>query len=365
MSTRAAAWLAWSMWTLSLVLTAFSLLLLVLNLSHPKVPVFEFWAEDTLTAVGFSTVGAVIVPRVPLGNPIGWLFCAMGLVFGVLHFSAQYARYALVVAPGSLPAGQAAAWIFSWAFVPAVGLLVFLVLLFPDGRLPSRRWRWFVWLGLPLILVGTISQAFAPGLVAGVRGIYNPLGVGGLPNVGKLIQTLLFALLLVSVASLVVRWRRASGVARQQLKWFTYAATLTIIGVNLAYTISPVLGAPLWLEWVGYVLALVGLVGIPISMGIAILKYRLYEIDFIINRTLVYGAVTVVLAGIYEAIDAALHYVLVDLTHQHSLPGSIVAALVIAALFHPVRHRIQRLVDGYLPSEEHDTPGHREESYPS
>ena len=125
MSRRTATWLVWSMWTLSLALTAFSLLLLVLNLSHPKVPVFEFWAEDTLTAVSFSTVGAVIVPRVSLSNPIGWLFCVMGLLFGVLHFSAQYAGYVLVVAPGSLPAGEAAAWIFSWAFVPAVGLLAF------------------------------------------------------------------------------------------------------------------------------------------------------------------------------------------------------------------------------------------------
>jgi hypothetical protein len=170
------------MCALSLALTALSLLLPVLNLSRPDVPIFPYWEVDTLLAVGFSTVGAVIVPHLSPKNPIGWLFCATGLLFGVIHFCAQYAISALVVAPGSLPAGEAVAWILTLVYLPAVGLAVFLFLLFPDGRLPSRRWRWFVWLSLLLILVGTISQALAPGLVWGVSGIYNPLGVEGLPN---------------------------------------------------------------------------------------------------------------------------------------------------------------------------------------
>ena len=134
-------------------------------------------------------------------------------------------------------------------------------------------------------------------------------------------------------------------------------------GGLLRYVVPVVLGVQ-WLQWVGFVPMVVGIVSVPVAMGVAILKYRLYEIDIIVNRTIVYGAVTVVLAGVYQAIDATLHYVLVELLHVHSLPGSIVAALGIAALFHPVRHRIQHLVDSYLPSEESGTLG-AEKSNPS
>jgi len=141
MNHRRAAWIAWSLWALSLALTALSLLLLVLNLSHPDVPVYSFWAENVLMAVGFSTVGAVVVPRLPPENPIGWLFCAIGFIWAVLHFSGEYAIYTLLAAPGSLPGGEVAGWIYSWPWVLALGLIVFLGLLFPNGRLPSDRWR--------------------------------------------------------------------------------------------------------------------------------------------------------------------------------------------------------------------------------
>ncbi len=205
MSKRTASLLAWSICALSLALTALSLFLLVLNLSYPDVPIHPYWELNTLFAVGFSPVGAVIVPRISPKNPIGWLFCAIGLSFGVIHFSAQYARYALLAAPGTLPGGEAAAGILSSVWVPAAGLNLFLCLLFPDGQLPSRRWRWFFWLSLLLILVGTTSQAFAPGSVLGASGIYNPLGVEGLPNAFKLIETLLYSLIFVSAASLFIR----------------------------------------------------------------------------------------------------------------------------------------------------------------
>jgi hypothetical protein len=339
-SKRTASWLAWAMCALSLALTALSIFLLVLNLSdiHP------YWAIDTVVAVGFSTVGAVIAPRLSPRNPIGWLFCATGLSQGVLHFSAQYSRYALLAAPGSLPASEAAAWLFSWAWVPVVGLQVFLLLLFPNGRLPSRRWRWFFWLNLLLTLVGTIWQMFAPGLVWDIGGIYNPLGVEGLPNAAKLIQTLLFTLGCISVASLFVRLVRASGVERQQLKWFAYAGALTGSGIVLTYTISEAIGSA-WLGWVGYVLALVGLIGTPISMGIAILRYRLYGIDLIINRTLVYGLLTAMLALFYLGSVTALQYLLSLLTGQGNTLAIVVSTLAIAALFNPLRSRIQGFID--------------------
>src|SRR5215208_4262911 len=327
------------MCALSLALRALSLFLLVLNSSPPPD-----LGVNYLGAVGFSVMGAVIVPHLSPENPIGWLFCATGLLFGVTDFSIEYAIYALLVAPGSLPAGEAAAWIFSWVWVPAIGLSVFLPLVFPNGRLPSPRWRWFFWLSLLLILVGAISQMFTPGLVANLGGIYNPLGLEGLPNLWKLIQTLLYALLLVSVASLFVRRLRASGVERQQLKWFTYAATLAVIGLILTFTISELTGS-VWLGWAGYVLALVGLIGIPISMGIAILRYRLYNIDLIINRTLVYGALTAILALLYFGSVTALQYLFSLLTGQSNTLAIVASTLAIAALFIPLRKRIQSFID--------------------
>ena len=139
MSSSSATWLAWYMCALSLALTSLSLLLLVLNLFHAGVSIYYYWLETTLVAVGYSTVGAVISPRCPPNNPIGWLFCAIGLIFAATHFSSEYASYALLAQPGSLLGGEAAAWMWSWLWVPGLGLVVFLGLLFPNGRLPSAR----------------------------------------------------------------------------------------------------------------------------------------------------------------------------------------------------------------------------------
>jgi hypothetical protein len=344
MSRRAAAWVAWSMCALSLALTASSLMLLVLNMSHPDVPIHPYWTVDTLLAIGFAPVGAVIVPRISSKNPIGWLFCVIGLLWAVMHFSAQYAIYTLLAVPSSLPASQAAAWMMCWVWVPACGLIVLLLLLFPDGRLPNRRWRWFAWFSLLLIVVGTISQALAPGSVYYLRAINNPLGVEGLPNYGELIQTVNFTLIFVSAGSLFVRRLRASGVERQQLKWFTYTSTLAISGVILTYTISEALGA-LWLKWAGYAIMGVGLIGVPISMGIAISRYRLYEIDTLINRTLVYGALSATLVALYFGDIVLLQRVFVAVSGEKSTLAVVASTLLIAALFNPLRGRIQGFID--------------------
>jgi two-component system, NarL family, sensor kinase len=146
----------------SLALTALSLLLLALSLSHPDVHIFNHWLDSTLFAMGFSTVGAVIASRTPPDNPIGWLFCVVGLLFAATHFSAEYAIYTLLAAPGSqLAGGEAAAWIESWLWVLQLGSVVFVVLLFPDGRLPSRGWRWFARLSMLLVLVGILLCALS------------------------------------------------------------------------------------------------------------------------------------------------------------------------------------------------------------
>src|SRR5829696_1501349 len=247
MNHRRAAWIAWSLWALSLALTALSLLLLVLNLSHPDVPVYSFWAENVLMAVGFSTVGAVVVPRLPPENPIGWLFCAIGFLWAVIHFSGEYAIYTLLAAPGSLPAGEVAAWIYSWLWVPALGFIVFLGLLFPNGWLPSARWRWFARLSVLLTLVGAVLSAFSPGqIVLGLSPIRNPLGIEGLPNAYVPVQSLMLVLIGVAAASLLMRRLHARGVERQQIKWFTYATAVATSGAILKYIISE----PLDLVWI-------------------------------------------------------------------------------------------------------------------
>ena len=344
MSKRTAFWLAWSMCALSLALTALSLLLLGLNLSYPGVPIYLHWVEDTLIAVGFSTVGTLILPRIPPENPIGWIFCLIGLLFGVVHFSGQYAIYTVLAAPGSLPAADVATWICSWLWVPSTDLIVFLLLLFPNGRLPSSRWRWFAWLNIAIVLVGTLWVAFSPGTTERLAPIPNPLGIESLPNVYQPVQALLFAFGLVAAASLLMRLRSAGAVERQQIKWFAYTTALGFSGAILTYSVSETIGV-LWLEWASFVLLIVGVLGVPIAMGIAILRYRLYEIDLLINRTLVYGLLTATLAFFYFGSVTALQSLFSLLTGQGNTLAIVISTLAIAALFNPLRRRIQSFID--------------------
>jgi hypothetical protein len=345
MSARTAARLALSLWALSLALTVLSLWLLVLNLSHANVPVYSFWAENVLFSIGYSTVGAAIVPRIPPGNPIGWLFCAIGFLWAVLHFLGEYAIYTLLAAPGSLPAGEVASWVYSWLWVPGLGLLMFLCLLFPNGQLLSSRWRWFARLSALLTLVGAVLAAFSPGqIVLGLPAIRNPLGIEGLPNAYKPVQVLMLILIAVAVASLLMRRLYATGVERLQTKWFAYTTAVAISGAILQYIISEPLEL-VWLGRFGYALVLIGLVGIPIAMGIAVTRYRLYEIDLIINRTLVYGALTATLVALYFGDIVVLQRVFVALTGERSTLAVVASTLLIAALFNPLRKRVQALVD--------------------
>ena len=355
MSHRTAAWLAWSLWVLSLALTALSLLLLVLNLSHPDVPVYSFWAENVLFSIGYSTVGAVIVPRMPQENPIGWLFCAIGLTWAVIHFIGEYAIYTLLAEPGSLPAGELASWVYCWLWVPGLGLLVFLSLLFPNGRLLSDRWRWFARLSALLTLVGAVLAAFSPGpIVLGLPAIRNPLGIDSFPNAYKPVQVLMLVLIAISVASLLMRRLYARGVERQQTKWFTYTAAVASSGAILQYLISEPLDL-VWLGWVGQALVLIGLAGLPISMGIAITRYRLYEIDTLINRTLVYGALSATLVALYFVGIVVLQRVFVALTGEQSTLAVVASTLLIAALFTPLRRRIQGFIDMRFYRRKYDT----------
>jgi hypothetical protein len=239
----------------------------------------------------------------------------------------------------------------SWLYVPSGALLAYVTLLFPDGQLPSQRWRPIAWLVGIAAVVGTTVAALLPVPVCNVCSIENPLGIEGLESVSDLVDSLIEAfwygvLGLVAVASLFLRYRRASGVERQQIKWFAYAAAVVVLGAILAYGVYRAMGSQ-WAWWVGQSLLAVGFVGIPIAVGIAILKYHLYDIDLLINRTLVYGALTVTLALIYFGGVATVQAIFHTLTGQEKQPqlAIVVSTLVIAALFNPLRRRIQSFID--------------------
>ena len=347
MSHRTATWLAWSLGALSLALTALSLLLLAFNRSDPNTHIYEYWQVDTLVPLSFSIIGAIIASRLP-ANPLGWLFCAAACVAAVDHFSAEYALYALLAQPTSLPAGEALAWLASWAWISYTGCIALSLLLFPDGRLPSRRWRWLAWLSVFLTIAGAVWVAFSPGVIGNLESIRNPLGIEGLPSGFKLVQTIMLALLFVAAAStLVVRLRRARGIERQQIKWPAFTVVVVAGSSFLSDTaISEAIGLR-WLEWAGYVIFIPALIGFPISIGIAIVRYRLYEIDLIINRSLVYGALSATLALIYFGGVATTQAIFRALTGQQEQPqlAIVISTLLIAALFNPLRRRIQRFID--------------------
>jgi len=281
---------------------------------------------------------------------VGWLLCLFGLAISVSHFSAQYAIYALLAQPDSLPAGEALAWIASWLLPIIIGLQVFPLFLIPTGRLPSKLWRWLARLTVAFVLVAVIFAALSPGALIGVLGpIRNPFGIEGFSNVYYKVVLYTMAPVLFGAAalSLFVRFHRAIGVERQQIKWIVYAAAASVSSTTLAYTIPGVIDTPLWFERVGFALNIAFIPAMPIAIAIAILRYRLYDIDLIINRTLVYGILTAVLVLVYFGGVTATQALFQTMTGHQKLPqlAIVVSTLVIAALFNPLRRRIQSIID--------------------
>jgi hypothetical protein len=348
---RTAAWVAWIICALSLGLATIDLVLVALNSSHPNVHIPEPWLAHTVTAVAFSTVGAVVASR-RSDNPIGWLFCTIGLLAAIVLLSSEYAAYALLAEPGSLPGSLAMAWIRSWVWVPYLGLFVLLFLIFPESWPQSRGRWWFASLVLVVVAYGTGLAAFSPGPIDAIGGaVENPLGMEALRGVGTNsavgpVESVLYGLGILAAASLFTRMRRARGVERQQLKWFAYATVVLVGGVVFAFTISEATGLR-WVGEAGYALTMVGLVGLPVAVGIAILRYNLYNIDLIINRTLVYGVLTGTLVTVYIGGVTATQAIFHALTGQEEQPqlAIVISTLVIAALFNPLRRRIQGFID--------------------
>jgi hypothetical protein len=299
-----------------------------------------------VASLAFAAVGAMVAARVP-ANPIGWIFCFIGVILGVGDFLFQYADQTLFISPDRLPGGAIAAWSQNLGLPPAFGLLGVALLLFPDGRLPSRRWRPALWLALAGIALIVIAYALRPGpLDDPFAGVSNPFGIAGafelIDALGGFGWMFMGAAVAIAALGTSIRLRRSHGLERAQLKWLAFAAAAAGVAV-VSDVISYFVSATGINELRNVVLGL-GFAVFPVAAGAAILRYRLFDIDVVINRTLVYGALTATLAGAYLGSVLLLQVVLAPLTADSGL-AIAASTLAVAALFRPARARIQDAVD--------------------
>jgi hypothetical protein len=372
MSHRAAAWLAWSVLAVCVVLIT---LTLVLDFTTVELPLdvggFRydpgFAVLTGVLSLAYPAVGALIASRLPT-NPIGWIFCGLGVIYVTQRFAIAYADHALLETL-ALPWGEFAAWFSTWIGFAFPTLGVFLMLLFPGGRLPTRRWRIVVCLTVFGAAMSALGVAFMPGILLHHRYVENPFGVVGVIygklttygffGVSRLLgMTLLSTSLLVALFSIILRLRHARGNDRQQLKWFLFAAVpLTFVGSLdgldgiIANFTTDFMFHPVYMLYsrgllvpVLYVEVL-ALLLVPICTYVAILRYNLYDIDVVVNRTLVYGSLTAMLVALYFVGIVVLQRVFVLLTGQRSTLAVVASTLLIAALFNPLRRRIQSFMD--------------------
>jgi hypothetical protein len=336
--------LVWLAAGLAILLASASL---VLVLRNGEALATALTTGAAILALSFSLVGAIVVARRP-EQILGWLMLLGGAAGSLNAFAWEYARYALVTNPAPWPVATFSAWLSIWIFAPGFATIPLILLLFPTGKLPSRRWRWLPWLVGPALLLAAIPVALTtwplrgPALVAtrSPAGLVSP-AVLAAQNAG--IFLLLLALALAAVAALL-RLRRATGVERQQLKWLAYAGVITAL---VMVTVSPAAPFPLPTDVAALLmpLALLALASIPAAIGIAILRYRLYQIDFLINRTLVYGSLTLLLSLVYFGSVIVLQSLLRGLTGERSPIAIVLSTLAIAALFQPLRRRLQAFID--------------------
>lgn len=374
--------LAWSLWGLAVIALVIATALHarnwfaidwdLLTWSGKKGPV-DLIIPAVITAAGlaYATVGALVIPRVP-GNAVGWLCLVLGLYFGLLAFAEQYSASVAGAAGGALTlprlAGVAAllmqALLTLWVLPVAL-----LLLLFPTGRLPGRRWRWVVWAALAgagsLTLLAVTEPILYPESIA----VRNPLGPLALRPVGlaiapisKFAAMLAFAVTVALLAligaglSVVARWRRAVGRERQQLKWLAYIAGITggaglCAGLGAWVAVGTVgsvwnAGLPGSAAFLfGGIVLVALLVGVPVVIGIAILRHHLYDIDLIIRGTLIYGALTAALALVYGGAAVLLQRLLDPVLGPDNQLAIVASTLLIAALSQPLRRRIQAAID--------------------
>ena len=305
----------------------------------PDTPAFVPPLFATMVA-SLGGVGALVATRKPR-DPVGWILLVSASMVTLSVSGEDYARLSVTDFGGMLPLTVAMAWLHGLVFLPAVVLIAGVMpLYFPDGRLLSRRWRWIVWLAAFGIVVGNLPWAFDPGPLANTT-IDNPIGIPGFHDFDGLLtlgNIVIFVVLPLAIASSVLKYRRGSPTIREQLKWFAAVALFTVTSFTAAVVgIAPI-------NVLGWLLGLVGIVLLPVAIAIAILRYRLYDIDRIISRTISYGLITALLISVFLLVNLGLQSLLSSFTSGNSLAvaGS---TLLAAALFTPVRRRIQGIVD--------------------
>jgi hypothetical protein len=375
MRPRLAKWVAWSLCALAVALSLGTIPLVIAVVGAASAPdtllppgglraiqqqsLLDWveWAFGIVAFLSFSGLGALIVSRYP-SHLIGWIFCALGFLGALEPFAAFYAIFTLFVVPGALPGGLVAGWLQNWIWVISGALFgAFLPLLFPTGRLVSKRWRPAWWLAMSAMVSLALGAAFHAGPLFNNLDTFdvpNPFGVT-MPGLGDLVfvlSTVPFALLLTSMllaaVSVVVRLRRAQGAERRQIKWFAYfgalLALLFVVQGVVRYILdisSPTFEVALNLAW------FIASIGFSMATGLALLKYHLYDIDLIIRLTLVYGTLTTVLAGGYVSLVLAGQAVVQALIGERGQQPAVIVAstLLVAALVTPLRRAIQAAVD--------------------
>ena len=335
MTARTASHLAWCLLGLTVVSFAGALVVALSGIGVAS-------GTGIVLAIGvftfaFAGVGALVASRQP-DNPLGWIMGLAGLAYALMSFADRYAQPYIDDPADGLPGSVVALWAQNWGWIAAVApAATFLLLLFPNGRLPSARWRPVAWVAGVGLAAAMPGLAFSAGKLEGYD-VENPLGIPGASAVGGFGMLLLFAAVIASIASLFVRWRHARTRERQQLKWLIYAGGIVGLGV-LSIPVLNAVGNPS--DDLTNSIVSVTLAAIPVAIGIAILRHGLYEIDVVINRTLVYLGLTATLAGAYLGSVLLLQLVLSP-SSDLAIAGS---TLAVAALFRPLRHRIQALVD--------------------
>ena len=338
-----ARWLAWSSVVLYIALAGTSLAFESRFVG--QVSLLDIWS--LVAILGCAVIGALIVSTRE-SHPIGWMFCAAAVSFGFSFFAREYAIQALVVAPGTVPFGQAMAWFGFWVDMPGIAVLaLFLPLLFPDGRLPSPRWKPAAYFaGVNFVLAVALTMV-APATYAhaGYPSIRNPIGLDQyaafFDAIGVVLEPLLLVLVVVSALALFDRVRRAGEEEREQIKWFAFAGALVLFSflMQAAARFVPSLAGP------SDFVASLAVAALPAAVGIAILRYHLYDIDLIINRTVVYVLLTAALGGLYTASLALFQRLFVATTGQGSDLAIVLTLFVLATVFTPIKNTLQERVD--------------------
>jgi two-component system NarL family sensor kinase len=341
--------LAWLLFTLTCIWSALSFVFLALSWATPVPDIYGFRGEAVILALAFGSIGLLLVRRQPQ-NPIGWLLLAAGLANAIVEFCIEYAIYALLTKSGALPYGTLAAWIASWLWIIAIDMLIYAFLLFPTGHLPSVRWRPVAWFVAGAFALMAFAFMIRPGSLYFAPYQDNPFAVQVVYPVLSLIPVANAGALLIIGISIILRFWRAEGIERQQLKWFASAATLKII-IGLTYSVASAAGLkgmdPKFYQY----LTVATWIAVSLAIAFSILRYRLWDIDIIISRTLVYGALTACIVALYILLVGALS--LLSQTTGNLLI-SLLATGLIAFLFQPLRERLQRGVNRLMYGERDD-----------